>query len=76
MVLQRLGQKNRLQCVLGRDCPQVLKSDDGHFIFVGKLVTNEVSGVLPPGPGIGPGEGAVKIPRPVVADALAEMGPA
>lgn len=76
MILHRLGEKNRQQCLLGRDCPQVLRSDDGHFVFVGKLVTGEVSGKLPPGPGIGAGEGAVKIPCDVVAAALPEIAAA
>lgn len=73
MFLRRLGQNSRQQCLLGRNCPQILQDENGDYVAVGPLITAEVSKALPPGPGMGPNEGAVRIPQTVMAAARAEM---
>ena len=73
MFLRRLGQNDRQLCVHGRHCPQVLEKLDGNFVFVGKPVTQEATAAMLPGPGIGPEEGAVEVPREVVLSAMADF---
>jgi hypothetical protein len=72
MFARRLGTNNRLECRQGYYCPQVLEKTDGTFVVVGKLVTQEASDALPPGPGIGPNEGAVEVPRAIMLSAMAD----
>lgn len=72
MNLKRLGQ-NAPQCSYGYNCPQILERADGDFVAVGVDVTEETSAALPPGPGIGPNERAVRIPRQVVASVRPEL---
>ena len=71
MFLRRLGSK--LECVHGSSCPQVLEKRDGNFVVVGQLVTQEAAAALPPGPGIGPTESAVEVPRAVMISAMEEF---
>ena len=72
MFLRRLGQSG-LQCSYGHHCPQILERTDGDFVAVGLDITEEAAPVLPPGPGIGPKERAVRIPRQVMVAARAEL---
>lgn len=72
MFLRRLGQKT-LQCSYGHNCPQILERADGDFVAVGPDITDETSASLPPGPGIGPNERAVRIPRHVVVAVRQEL---
>jgi hypothetical protein len=46
---------------------------DGDYAVVGTLITSEAVKAMPPGPGIGPTEGVVKIPRTVLVSARAEI---
>jgi hypothetical protein len=46
---------------------------DGDFAAIGTLITDEAVKAMLPGPGIGPNEGAVKIPRVVLVSARAEI---
>ena len=71
MFLKRLGQSNGSLC--GHNCPQVLEMSDGDFAVVGLDITEEAVGVMPPGPGVGPKEKVVKIPRRVIIAARAEL---
>jgi len=36
------------------------------------LITNEATAALPPGPGVGPKEGVVEVPRAVMVSAMEE----
>jgi hypothetical protein len=73
MFLRRLGQSGRQCCMTGHHCPQILEMSDGDFAAVGLDITAEAVKAMPPGPGIGPKEGAVKIPRHVMIAARAEI---
>jgi len=73
MFLRRLGQNGRKQCSTGLQCPQILEMIDGDFAAVGQDITAEAAMAMPPGPGIGPKEGAVRIPRAVMLAARAEI---
>jgi len=73
MFARRLGMKNRQECLQGFYCPQVLEKLDGNFVFVGKPVTQEATGAMLPGPGIGPREAAIEVPREIVLSAMAEF---
>jgi hypothetical protein len=72
MNLRRLGQNGLQQCEGGHHCAQILAIDQD-FIAVGSDVTLEVREAIPPGPGIGPKEGAVRIPRAVMIASLPEI---
>jgi hypothetical protein len=73
MVLRRLGQNGQRQCVNGHHCPQILEIEGGDLAVVGLDITEEVSRAMPPGPGVGPQERVVRIPRRVVVEAWADM---
>ena len=73
MFLRRLGQNDRQQCSQGYSCPQILEKIDGNFAVVGSLITREATAALPPGPGVGPQEGVVEVPRAVMLSAMAEF---
>jgi len=45
---------------------------DGDFAGVGPDITDEAASVMPPGPGVGPKERAIRIPRQVLIAARAE----
>ena len=72
MFLRRLGQNGRAQCMLGHQCPQVLEKKDGNFAVCGPLITEEAIKAMPPGPGVGPKEGVVEVPREVMLSAMAD----
>lgn len=73
MFIRRLGGNTRKQCEFGRDCPQILVMADGSFAVVGVDIKSEAAGHLPPGPGIGPTEGMVKVPREVMLDIVPDL---
>ena len=73
MFLRRLGQNRWVLCQNGHYCPQVLETEGGDFVIVGEDVTDEAMPALPPGPGIGPEERAVRVPRQVLVNARAEI---
>jgi len=73
MFIRRLGQKNRPQCVHGHHCPQILEMKDGDFAVVGLLITDDAIKAMPPGPGVGPKEGVVRIPREILIAAREEI---
>ena len=76
MFLQRLGQSARNLCPGGHNCPQIIETADRNFAAVGTLITEEAKvGIkaLPPGPGIGPTEGVVKVPREVMISAMLDI---
>lgn len=66
MFLRRLGshrQANAAACAGGHHCPDILEMECGDFAVIGRDITDEASGKLPPGSGCGPGERVVRIPR-------------
>ena len=73
MFKRRLGQNGKLACSLGHNCPQILEMEDGDFAAVGPDITVKARGGLPPGPGIGPEECVVKVPREVMLAAMSDM---
>lgn len=73
MDISRLGQTaENSQCVGGRYCPQILKVDKD-FAAVGPLITEEAVQAMPPGPGVGPKEGVVRIPFAVMVAAIPDI---
>ena len=73
MFIKRLGQNGRQLCSTGLQCPQLLEMEDGDFAAVGLLITEAAAKAMPPGPGVGPNEGVVKIPRAVLIAARPEI---
>jgi len=74
MFVRRLGQNGRrAKCSTGAHCPQILEMTDGDFAIVGLDIKKEAAGALPPGPGVSPSEGIVKIPRDVMVAAMADI---
>ena len=73
MFLRRLGQNGRQLCQSGLNCPQILEMVDGSFAVAGEDITDTARAALPPGPGIGPTERMVKVPRQVMAAARSEL---
>lgn len=73
MFIRRLGQEGRQQCSTGLQCPQILEMRDGDFAAVGLDIKTEAITAMPPGPGVGPKEGIVKIPRTVMLAAIADI---
>lgn len=73
MFIRRLGQNGRQRCSSGHYCPQILEMVDGDFAVVGPLITEEAAKAMPPGPGVGPMEGVVRIPRAVMIAARADI---
>ena len=73
MFIRRLGQNGRRQCPGGHYCPQILEMEDGDFAAVGPDITNEAIPAMLPGPGIGPKERVIRIPRQVLIAARAEI---
>jgi hypothetical protein len=72
MFLRRLGGRSVL-CENGHFCPQILEMADGDFAAVGTDMTNEAIPAMPPGPGVGPKERVIRIPRQVLIAARAEI---
>lgn len=73
MFLRRLGENGRQRCENGHYCPQILEMDDGDYVAVGPDITTDAAKAMPPGPGIGPKEGAVRIPRAVMVAARVDI---
>ena len=73
MFIRRLGKNSETQCAAGHHCPQVLEKTDGNFAVCGPLITDEAIKVFPPGPGVGPNEGVVEVPRSVMLAAAADL---
>ena len=73
MFLRRLGQNGRRLCVGDHHCPQILEMVDGDYAAVGPDITAEAMGALPPGPGVGPKERIIKIPRRGMIEARSEI---
>jgi hypothetical protein len=73
MFLRRLGLHSVQLCAGGYYCPQILEMTDGDFAGVGPLITEEATKAMLPGPGVGPNEGVVKIPRQVMLEAVADI---
>lgn len=73
MFIRRLGQNNVKLCESGHHCPQLLELADGDFAAVGADMTAEAVPALPPGPGVGPNERVVRIPRRVMMAARADI---
>ena len=73
-VCAKIGTKRTAGEMLDRaHCPQILVMTDGDFAIVGLDIKKEAAGALPPGPGVSPSEGIVKIPRDVMVAAMADM---
>jgi hypothetical protein len=73
MFLKRLGQSGQWECSTGMQCPQILEMVDGDYAVVGTLITSEATKAMPPGPGVGPMEGVVKIPRKILIGVKSEI---
>ena len=71
MFLRRLGENN--SCAAGHHCPQILEMKDGNFAVAGPDITDEAVPHLPSGPGVGPSERIVKVPRHVFISATADI---
>jgi hypothetical protein len=72
MFIKRLGGRSAL-CSSGHSCPQILEMADGDFAGVGQDITDEAVPAMPPGPGVGPQERVIRIPRQVLIAARAEI---
>lgn len=73
MFVRRLGQPADNLCPGGHHCSQVLEKTDGNFAAVGRLITEEAVKAMPPGPGVGPTEGVVEVPRDVMIAAMVDI---
>jgi len=73
MFLKRLGGNGANLCESGYHCPQILEMADGDFAAVGTDMTETALPAMPPGPGVGPQERVVRIPRKVMVGARAEI---
>ncbi len=73
MFIRRLGRQDDSQCVGGYYCAQVLEMKNGNFAACGPLITEEARKEIPPGPGIGPTEGVVEVPRAVMLSAIIDF---
>jgi len=74
MFVRRLGSAGEaLQCAYGNHCAQILEMTDGHIAAVGELITEQATKAMLPGPGVGPTEAVVKLPRSVFAAACADF---
>jgi hypothetical protein len=73
MFIRRLGGNEQSLCESGYHCPQILEMADRDFAVVGTDITNEAIPEMPPGPGVGPNERVIRIPRHVLIAARAEI---
>jgi hypothetical protein len=73
MFLKRLGGNGQNLCESGYHCPQILEMVDGAFAVVGTDITSEAVSAMPPGPGVGPQERVIRVPRHVFIAARAEL---
>jgi hypothetical protein len=72
MFIKRLGGSGAA-CSSGHACPQILEMADGDFAGVGQDITDEAISAMLPGPGVGPKERVIRIPRRVLVAARAEI---
>ena len=73
MFTKRLGGNGVNLCEGGYHCPQILEMEDGNFAVVGTDMTTEAIPAMPPGPGVGPLERVIRVPRHVFVAARAEI---
>jgi hypothetical protein len=73
MFIRRLGQSGQQQCSTGLSCPQILEMQNGDFAVVGADMTEEAIPAMPPGPGVGPNERVIRVPRQVLIAARTEI---
>ena len=73
MFIKRLGGNGANLCEGGHRCPQILEMTDGAFAVVGMDITDEAIPAMPPGPGVGPKERIIRVPRQVFIAARAEI---
>ena len=73
MFIRRLGQNERNLCETGYHCPQFLEMADGAIAVVGEDITDEAIPAMPPGPGVGPKERVIRVPRQVFIAARVVM---
>lgn len=73
MILKRLGRSGGNQCESGHYCPQILEAEDHSLVVVGLNVRAAAIKAMPSGPGVGPKEGAVMVPRKVVLEAVIDL---
>jgi hypothetical protein len=73
MFKRRLGQNGVNLCSSGHSCPQILEMNDGDFAGVGQDITDEAVRSMLPGPGVGPQERVIRIPRAVLVAARTEI---
>lgn len=74
-IVRRLGstpqQRGSQQ---GVNCPDIFALSDGSVAYIGKDMTEQLRGLLPPDAGIGTDERLVVLPWEAVRDALPDMG--
>jgi hypothetical protein len=73
MFIRRLGQNDENRCESGHRCPQILEMGNGDFAVVGTDITTQAVAAMPPGPGVGPEERVIRIPRNVLIAAKADI---
>jgi len=73
MFIRRLGKNDVILCPGGHSCPQFLEMDDKDIAVVGALITGAATKAMLPGPGVGPNEGVVKVPRAVMIEAARDI---
>jgi hypothetical protein len=73
MFIRRLGQYERNLCANGHHCPQFLEMADGSIAVVGEDITDEAIPAMPPGPGVGPKERVIRVPRQVFIAARVDI---
>ena len=73
MFIKRLGGNAANLCEGGYHCPQLLEMTDGDFAAVGADITEKAAPLMPPGPGVGPNERVIRIPRQVLIASRAEI---
>ena len=73
MFIKRLGGNEQSRCESGYHCPQILEMADHDFAVVGTDITAEAIPAMPPGPGVGPNERVIRVPRRVFIAARVEI---
>jgi len=73
MFIKRLGGNAVNLCESGYHCSQILEMTDGDYAAVGLDMTNEAIPAMPPGPGVGPNERVIRIPRHVMIAARVDI---
>jgi hypothetical protein len=72
MFVRRLGDGRQL-CEAGEYCPQLLEMVGGDFAAVGPDITDMAVRAMLPGPGVGPKERVIRIPRLVLVRARLDI---